>query len=815
MKRYLYKKYLMRTFYSLAIFLFFVCAASGQTSSIQGIVKDSLGQPLAFASINVMRAVDSSLVKSELSNEAGLFYVNGLKQGEYICSAYFSGYKTNYSERFILSDEKKVIGDIILYTSVKNLKEVEVVIQKPFIEHFADKTVVNVENSIVSAGNTVLDVLERSPGVSVDQDGNISLKGKQGVNVMIDGKPMQMSSEQLAAYLKGMPAATVEKIELISNPSSKYDASGTAGIIDIKTKKGRKDGLNSSVYASYGQGVYEKITAGTNFNFKKKKFNWFGNYDFVKKRDFYDLNLDRTFYENGKPAISYSQHNYVMFPGMQHNAKLGCDVYASKKTIMGFVAGETWNHFSSKGFSNSKTLDGENELQYYFDTDNDSKESRDNVYANLNFKHRIDTSGKEITADLDYISYTNPINQNFRNTYRDPYGNVFLPPSSIRTSVKAMLSIYSAKVDYIHPFSKSLTVEGGIKSSYVTADNDKVFYNTNNGIETLDTGKTNRFLYRENINAAYLDLNKDFEKFNFKLGLRGEQTLVHGNQVTSKITFSRSYAQLFPSAFVMYKLNKKNSVSASYSRRINRPNYQSLNPFIIYVDPTFYKQGNPYLEPELSDNMELSYTYDDNLNIMPYYSHSTRSISAVLLQDDVNKITVQTEENMDFVDYYGLSVNFTLKPFKFWNSYFDLQLYNGSYTGIQQGEQYNRSNTVFSVNTVNSFIFPKGFSAELSYFYKTRELYSVLDIDPVSSLNIGIKKTFLDKKLIMKLAGNDLLGQNNTSGSVKFSSINETFARKRDTRVVTLAVTYIIGKGGSSASLKRQTGAEDEKKRAG
>lgn len=794
------------------LFPFFVSAQS--TASIEGIVNDSIGQPLAFAAISLKKASDSSLTKTDLCDESGLFNISKLKEGDYFLEVYFSGYKKFNTIPFHLnSEEQKKLENIVLSSSSKGLKEVEVVVQKPFIEHFADKVVLNVENSIVSIGNSVYDVLERSPGVSIDQDGNISLKGKQNVNVMIDGKPVQMSVEQLAGYLKGMPAATVEKIELISNPSSKYDAAGTAGIIDIKTKKGRKDGLNASVYASYAQGVYEKIGAGAGFNFKRKKLNWFGNYDYGKKRDFYDLVLDRTFYSHDTPTTRYSQHNFVMFPFNSHNAKFGCDIYAGKRTTLGFVLNGNSNHFKSLGYSNSETYDGNDALQYYFNTENNSVEARDNFAGNINFKQVLDTNGTEIKADLDYALYSNPIKQNFSNTYLDIYNNPYLPETSIRTSVKADLQIYSGKIDFTHPFNETLKLDMGIKSSYVTADNDKEFYNTNNGVATLDTGKTNHFLYNENINAAYLILSKELKKFSIQVGLRGEQTIVHGNQVTSKITFDRHYAQLFPNASVLYRLNKKNEISIGYSRRINRPNYQSLNPFILYVDPTFYKEGNPYLEPEISDNFECAYTFDNNLSVGPSYSYNARTIGAVLLQDDVNKITIQTEQNMAHVEYYGLDVNFTLKPFKWWNSYCDLNLYYGNYVGTQQGEDYNRGNVVFSVNTVNSFIFGKTFSAEVSYFYKTRELFSVLDIDPSSALNIGIKKSFLNKKLTLKLAANDILYTNNTSGGVRFNSINEKFARKRDTRTVALSVVYIIGKGNVGA--KRQSSAEDEKKRAG
>jgi hypothetical protein len=788
---------------------------SQKNISVEGTVKDSLGQPLSYVTINLMWSKDSSLFKTDLSNESGNFLISGLKPGEYFLAAYFFGFKKYTSENFELNEGNKKVVDLHLQPSATNLKEVEVMVQKPFIEHFAGKTVVNVENSIVSTGSSVYDVLERSPGVSIDQDGNISMRGKQGINVMIDGKSVQMSVEQLAGYLKAMPSSSVEKIELISNPSSKYDAAGTSGIIDIKTKKGRKDGFNASLYGNYGQGKYEKLSAGGSFNFKKGKLNWFGNYDYGRKRDFYDLELDRIFYSHDTPVTRYSQHNFVMFPFNNHNVKLGCDFFANKKMTIGFVAGGNSNHFKSIGYSNSKTLNGQDELEYYFNTDNDAAEARDNAFANLNFRRVIDTTGKELKADFDYASYSNPIKQNFRNTYLDPYGNEYLPPTSIRTSVKARLQIYSGKVDYSHPFNQTLKLDGGIKSSYVTADNDKEFYNTNNGVEVLDTGKTNHFLYEENINAAYLILHKDFDKISFEFGLRGEQTLVQGNQVTSHIKFNRNYSQLFPTAFALYKMNKKNDLSFSYSRRINRPNYQSLNPFILYVDPTFYKQGNPYLEPELSDVFELSYTFDNNLSFTSYYNQDKKSISAVLLQDDIKKITVQTEENMKHSEYYGFSMNFTLKPFKWWNSNWDFNLYNGSYSGAQQGEQYERSSTVFSVNTTNSFVFNKGLSAELSFFYKTREVYSVLDINPSSSLNVGIKKSFFNKKLITKLGGTDLLYTNHTSGGIQFSSINEKFARKRDTRVITLSLTWIIGKGGANGSAKRQSGAEEEKRRAG
>ena len=784
-------------------------------AAIEGTIKDSTLQTLPFTSVSLYHIPDSSLVKGSVSDEVGNFAIRNFKAGDYQFVIYLVGYKKYQSAAFHLNaGEKKNVGEVHLSSAAMELKTVEVVVQKPFIEHFADKTVVNVENSIVSVGNSVYEVLERVPGVSFDQNGNISLRGKEGVNVMIDGKSVQMSAEQLENYLKGMSSSTIEKIELITNPSAKYDAAGSAGIINIKTKNGRKNGLNGSIYSNYSQGHYGKSNAGFSLNAKYKKMNWFGNYDYGYKTEYYDLALDRTFSTNGNPNLRYVQNNFVLFPFKVHTGKVGVDYYLSSKTTIGAVFSGSSNSFHTNGNSSSRALNGANDLQYYYNTSNYSNEMRQNGSANLNLKREIDTTGKELRMDLDYAVYNNPIGQNFTSSYLDLNGKPFLPVSLVRTDVQASLNIYSAKLDYSHPFSTSLKLEAGFKSSYVTADNDKHFYNTSNGTESVDSGKTNHFLYDENINAVYASLNKDFKKLNVQVGLRGEQTTIHGNQVTSHIRFERTYAQLFPTAFILYRLNEKNEISFNYSQRIDRPNYQSLNPFIIYVDPTFYKQGNPYLLPELSNSFELGYTVRQNISANIYFTRTRNNIGVVLLQDDINKITIQTEQNMNHVDYAGGSVNGSFKVTKWWTSYNDLNLYYGRYTGSQQGETYNRSNVVLSVNSTNSFILPKDFTGELSFFYKTKEVYGLLDMNSFSSLNLGMKKTFFDKKLIAKLSGTDVLFGKITSGSINFHSINETFVRKSDSRFITISLIYTIGKDSGSGS-KRRSGAEDEKKRAG
>lgn len=805
----------LKTACTLTLLLLLNTVKGQNTSSITGAVRDSLLQPVPFAAVSLLKMPDSVLVKGAISNESGAFVFTNIQPGDYRVAIYLTGYRKLTLPAFHLAeDETRKLGDVILKTASSELKQAEVVSQKPFIEHFADKTVVNVENSIVSTGNSVYEVLERSPGVSIDQDGNISLRGKQGVSVLIDGKPTQMSAEQLSNYLRGMPSSAISKIELVTNPSSKYDAAGTAGIIDIKTKKGRKDGFNASVYSNYSQGRYGKTSSGFSFNAKYKKLNWFGNYDYSFRKGFYDLKMDRVFYTNGIATTEYDQHNYVIFPFNTHTAKLGCDFYASPKTTIGWVVNGSSNQFNPQGSSSSKALNGEEELQYYYNTVNHSHNVMQNATGNINFKHTIDTAGRELKADLDYAMYDNEVQQYFTNSYLNPDGSIYLPTNYVRSNVPGRLQIYSGKADYTHAFNSSLKLEAGIKSSYVTADNNVRFYNTVNGTESVDTTKSNHFLYNENINAAYVILNKNYKKINLQLGLRAEQTIAHGNQVTTGTVFDRNYAQLFPNVSMSYAFTESHQFIFNYSERINRPNYQSLNPFIIFVDPTMYRQGNPFLLPELSKMLDFGWSYKENASIAAYYSHNVHNIADVILQDDVKKISIQTQQNLVHVEYYGVTLNANFKPFNWWNSYNTIDIYTGSYNGVQQGRSYSRSNAVFSMNITNSFILPKGFTAELSGFCKTAEVYGTMKIKPMGSLNAGIKKTFMDNKFAVKLSANDIFYTSRISGTMQFYNINESFFRKNDTRIITLTVSYNIGKGGNSPAARRQTGDEEEKKRA-
>jgi hypothetical protein len=799
----------MRVFV-FSIAMLFATSAKPQ-ASIEGTLKDSTDHVIPFVSVSLVNGDDSSLVKGSITDENGFFRIEKLFPGKYILYLQAMNYKKETIIITLDSLEKKIVNQK-LSGFAGNLKEVEIISQKPLIEHLPDRVVINVENSIVSTGSSVFEILERSPGVHIDVEGNVSLKGKEGVAVWMDGKPLNITGDQLATYLKTMSSSVVEKIDLISNPSAKYDAEGTAGIIDIRTKKEKKNGINLSVYSTYTQGRYPKLINGLNFNSRTKKMNWFGSYDYSYRKEFYDLHLDRTFYSEGIPDTRYIQHNYVVYPYKTHTARIGTDYFLSSKSTIGLLLFGTSTRYESSGSSSSNAYNGENVLQYYYNTQSVSNEIRDNGSVNLNFKSSIDTTGGQVSADLDYATYNSPISQYIESFYTDPAGNQYQPPAYVNTDVKARLNIYSGKVD----FSKTVAgskFEAGLKSSYVNADNDKVFYNTVNNIQTIDSGKTNHFLYDENINAAYLSIGREFKNFSFQLGLRTEQTIIHGDQVTNSTAFSQNYTQFFPNASLQYKPNDINDFTLGFNRRINRPSYQSLNPFIIYVDPTFWRAGNAYLQPEYSQSVEFGYSHGEILYVNAYYSHSLHNIGVVLLQDDVRKLTIQTEENMKFADYYGLNVTLQLKLLKIWNSNTTFSMYNGNYAGFQQGESYERGNTVFDIYSTNSLLLPANFSAELTLNYHTKEVYNIIDLESKFVCNLGIKKSLLEKRLTCKLSFNDIFHAYYAVGTIRFNYIDETFARMHDTRTVTISLTYVIGKGGNQS--RRQTGAEEEKQRAG
>ena len=788
-------------------------AATG-AGSISGKVVDDSGKPVRFASILLMHASDSGLVKTELTNEQGEYLLTPVTGGTFIIKVALSGYTTFISDKFIVANNSIPRPDITIKQKSTELNEVSVRAQKPFIEVRPDMLVVNVENSIVSAGSSVMDVLARSPGVNVDQDDNISLKGKSGVNVMIDGKIQPISGDELANLLKSMPAASIDKIELISNPSARYDAAGTAGIINIRTKKDQRMGFNGSVHGSYGQSIYHSQTGGINLNYRNKKINAWASYNYYYREGLNDVFFYRQFYNAGILTGAYDQHNYTTVPNASHTALAGIDYMLSPKTTIGLsVKGQNTSR-RTKGFYYSKVLDSVSAERSYFTTDNVSSGQWYNYVPNLHLKHSFDTGGRELTADLDYGRYWNHNNQDFITNYYLPDGSATQAPYLLHGIVSGITQIRGVKADYASPLPGNAHLDAGIKSSYTTADNQPAFYDRSTDGNVYDSSKSDHFAYTENINAAYINASKELKKTSIQLGLRAEQTIATGTEKTTGSSFHRDYTQLFPNVALQQHLNADNDLGISLSRRIERPNYQQLNPFKFFVDPSTYKEGNPYLNPSLTYNAELSYVYKQRLITTVYYSRINDVITDLVIPADINThVAKQTEVNLGLVEYYGISGSYNIQVTKWWNTVNNVNAYYNKYNAFLVNTPLKNGLVSYDLHSTNSIILPANWSAEVTLYYQSLQEYGYLNIRPTWSLSTGIQKNLFDKKMTVRLNAADIFYTGYNNAYSDFTDYSLSFIAKHDNRQVSISLTYRFGNKAIQAT-RHKAGAEEEERRA-
>lgn len=790
------------------------------TTLVIAKVKSKNNQPIEGATVNLLqlRTKDSVIAKVAFTDKLGIAELENIKPGRYVLKVTMVGYIAWRSDIKTIGENtgsKLDFGTIELTELSKSLGEVTVESRKPFIERKLDRMIVNVENSIVGAGSTVLDVLERSPGVTVNQETSINLKGKSGLVVMIDGKPSPLSGADLITYLKGIPSANIERIEIITNPSAKYDAAGNAGIIDIRFKRDKRQGYNGSLSLNYGQGVYRKPSASTNHNFRSKKWNLFANYSHSQPRNFTRFDINRKFFDGNRNLLSvFDQKSYIKQPLQSNNTRFGADYFVSKKTVIGVLFNFNWLDNKRNGVTSSVITKPNGQLDYTTATTNALRENRFNGFGNFNLKHTFDSLGKELTMDVDYGKFNASTLQHFDNKNSDAAGNP-ISGNILNTDQQGIIKVKSLKADYVNPIDKTSKFETGFKMSEVTSDNDVKFFNFMGGSNVLDPNQSNHFIYRERINAAYVNYAKQFSKTDVQLGLRLEQTSTRGEQLTTGQVFTRKYAYLFPSFFVNQKLNEKNLLSLSYSRRIDRPSYRQLNPFKIFVDPYTYVTGDPALKPVLTNSFEFSYTFKNKYVTTLSYAQSKEVITDVFQQDDVTKISYQIPANIQNFDQYSVSTTIPVSIGKWMNSNFIVSGYYNKYTSPLQGGNLVNDFTAWDANMNNSFIIgKKGWSAELSGFYQSKNAWGLFVIRNLGQVGAGIQKVSKDRKSTFRLNISDMFYTNRIAVIVKYQNMDFFTNRNGDSRAVTFSFTHRFGKSTVAQARRRNSGVEDEKRRA-
>ncbi|MGF2413222.1 TonB-dependent receptor domain-containing protein [Ferruginibacter sp.] len=811
----------MKKFFNLLVASTIVMCSQAQTNSagkVTGSIKDGGQQKVIdAASVSLLKAKDSSLVKVAITDKEGNFIIENVKDGSYLVLATSVGHTKTYSKAFIISPENlnANVGMLQLIPVDKNLAGVTVVAKKPFIERKADRTIVNVEASISSTGSTALEVLEKAPGVTVDKDGNISLKGKQGVMIMVDGKPTYLSGPELTNMLRNMSSNQLDQIEIMTNPSAKYDASGRSGIINIKTKKNKQKGFNGSASTAYTQGIYSKTSNSLNLNYKSGKVNLFSTLSANYRNNFQELDIYRRYTNNDKTTKAvFEQNSFSTRHNGNYNAKIGADFYVSKKTTLGIVVSGVTNPQAQNGESVSYLKNSIGAVDSIVQAISTEHSKWKNGSVNFNFRHILDSTGRELTADVDYLRYNADKNQNFFN-------NSYTPDWTLKSAdnlvgeLPSDIKIYAAKIDYIHPLKKGAKIESGVKFSFVETDNTAGYFNVVGNVKTPDYDKTNRFDYKENINAAYLNFNKEIKKWSIQTGLRLENTNYEGHQFGNPMkqdsAFKRSYTSLFPTLFMGYNPTEKNQFSFSYGRRINRPDYEDLNPFLFFLDKYTYGAGNPFLKPMYSDVLEASHTYKQFLTTTINYSYTRDLFNEIFRQEGF--ATVVSQGNYGLMNDASISVSAQIPVEKWWNMNVYTEAKYNQFKGLLYGDDVDVHATTFLANVSNQFKFNKGWSAELSGWYRTKGIEGQIAIKSLGQMTAGVQKQVLKNKGTLKLNVNDVLRTRNPRGDINFQNTEASFKQYSDNRTATISFSYRFGKPIKGLQKRKTGGAGDEQNR--
>ena len=807
----------MKNFRIAAIAILIMCSMQSMAQSdmkVTGSVYDQQTKPVASANIALLLAKDSSLVKTAVSNSKGEFEITVIKNGSYLLSYSLVGFEKIYSSPFSLTEgENFKARTVSLLPTVSKLAGVTVVARKPLIEVRADKTVFNVEASINATGSNALELLQKSPGIQVDNNENISMKGKSGVRVYVDGKMMQLDTKDLAAYLKSINSSDMEAIEMISNPSAKYDASGNAGIINIRLKKNKKFGTNGSANLGFVQGVTPKGNGSVNLNYRDKKVNLFSNVggfigDNQNLMDFYRIQKD-TLYD--QQSVNTNSNKNI-------NVKAGADYFIDQKNTIGVMATTNFSNADSRSSSSTQIYyQPANQYVKSLLAYNNIPGSRTNANFNLNYRY-VDTTGREINFDADYGLFRGVGRSYQPNNY---YGlnNNLLYSIINRNSTPTDIDIYTAKVDAEQKLGKG-KLGYGVKTSFVTTKNTFDFFNDDaNGVPVKILNRSNSFTYKENVNAAYGNYQQQLnDKWSFQAGLRAEQTNSDGNLTRADGTVQadnrvkRNYVDFFPSAAISWNVSKKHALNLTFSRRIDRPTYQDLNPFENKLDELTYDKGNAFLRPQYTNSVELTHTFMGFINTTAGYSHVKDYATQVT--DTTGNATYVQQQNLATQQILSFNIGAPLPIRKWWNGFVNVWYNYQLFDGAIGGKEVKINIPSYGVYMQHSFTLGNNYTAELSGSYNGPNVWGATwKTKPQGGLDVGLQKLLLKKKATVKISVTDIFKTNPWTAISDFGGAYLKGSGAWESRTLRINLNWRFGSNEIKKSRERKTGLESESSR--
>lgn len=800
--------------YRISAFIFIVCFAQisyAQNGMLSGKLLDEAGEGISYANVAILKATDSSLVTGTVTAADGSFNVKTPAKGSYFLRMSAIGFVNTETAAFeiISNDFNKDFGTVILKEDVRQLEEVTVMSLRPTIVNEIDKMVVSVEGTALAAGSTAFEILGKAPGVWIDQNGNIQLNGKAGVRIMIDGRPTYLSARELQNMLEGMSAENIRNIEIITNPSAKYEAEGASGIINITLKKNKLLGINGSIYAGYEYRAMHGYSGGGTINYKKGKWSSFATLDMSRRTRVRTSHMLREFNEGGN-STKFDQEGREEVIRYTPSLRLGTDYDINDRHSIGVMANLSYHDGEHDFRTDSYLTNGIPENNLFIDADNYTRYKFGNGTFNLHYVGELDTTGTTLSADLDYVRLSNKGNAEFYNRYYSLENNILVNEDLLTSDNPTYYDIYSAKVDFSKQVKEIGKLELGLKASYVQSDNLLDFYSIENGQKILDEKRSNHFIYKEHIYAAYANFSvKLGEKWNVQGGLRAEQTIAEGKSVTLDQTTPRDYLNLFPSIFIQQKISDNYQISYNYSRRINRPRYDNLNPFIFYLDPYTWAQGNPYLKPQYTNSFEVKQTFKNSYNLILGYAITEDFIAEIPEQNNENKTTVFSQRNVDNFKNISATLVTPLQITPKWGMNNNVIFAYQDYTTILDEQSIENEQVFFMAQSTNNFQLPKGLKLEISTGYQGPLAHGLYKIESQWWVDAGIKRSFMDDKLDLSLNVSDIFRSRQVIGSANIDGNINFFDQYFSAQSFKINLRYMFNKGEKFEMKKRNTNLEE------
>ncbi len=782
----------MKAAFTIIVLCTSVLLANAQDAILEGKITDSSSAPVVAATVSLLKASDSSWVHSELTGDKGDFRMADIAVGNYLLDINALGYE--HSKQAITL--RTGVNDLMLVKIGKQhstLDEVTVTGKKSFIEHGLGKTIVNIEGSGAATGSNVLDLMRKLPGITVDINNNISMAGKQGVLVLINGKETYLSADQLADYLKGMSADEVAQMELVTQPSAKYDAAGNAGIINIKMKKNRKEGLNASEDLEGSLGIYPAIFENLRLNYHKNKLNLFAHINYLNAIGWIRINRKRNFLDPDTGDII--GYNNSLMESKEHfqndKLQLGADYELDEKTTFGISASGVYHPNHQSTWTDAVVGDMAGKSIVYDHALVLNRFVRTNALANAYLKHDLGNESS-VNADLDYFNFGEHTYQSATNEVHDAQQNI-LPSLDLQGDLPFVMNAYSAKADYNVTLNK-IKWETGIKGSLVTIDNKAGYSVLQNNIWVPDTLRSNDFRYSEQTNAAYISASKELgAKWQAQAGLRAEQVNISTEQSVGAQSFSKSSLSLFPTAYVSYKADDDNQFEINYGRRIERPNYKKLNPFIYFIDQYNYSVGNPNLRPEFTHNLELKYNYKNALTTTLHCSYTNDVMNRVVIPDANTKSTYRTDKNLGVTETAGLSLGYNRQLYRWFLLALASDTWFSKYAGKLLDEELRSEGGGCYLSVDTQFVFGK-WTGEAYYTFNVLRPDIISTNKPEHYFSVYVSRKLLDDSCIIKLHLRDPF---NISHPTEYSAFNNTTSSadyKWQSQQLALSINYNFGK---------------------